>query len=99
MKIKASRLTLLGLCLLLAPAAFGNPITGAELSSSAGIASDQVTTIAKAAGALLGVVVTLIGGALTAWRASHEEKFTSPLLFALVGAAIAAVCTLGVVNT
>jgi hypothetical protein len=86
MKLKASHLALFALIALVATNAFAaGPFT------STTTAADDVKTIAKAGAAIIGGLVTIIGGALAAWKASHEEKFSTPLVCAIVGAAIAAV--------
>jgi len=60
-------------------------------ASAAQDAADETTSIVQTGGAILGGVVTFIGGAITAWKATHNEEFTKPLVFTLVGAAIGAV--------
>jgi len=54
-------------------------------------AASDIKTIATAAGGILGGVVTLIGGGITAFKAAHGEDFTKPLIMAIVAAAVAAV--------
>lgn len=78
----ATAALLVGACV----AAHASPFAGAAQD-----AADEASSIAQTAGAILGGLVTLIGGAITAWKATHNEEFTKPLLFTLVGAAVGAV--------
>jgi len=52
-------------------------------------ATDTIQNIAKAVGAILGGLITLIGGGIAAWKASKGEDFTKQLIFAIVGFVIA----------
>lgn len=54
-------------------------------------AQQSTTNVATTVGAVLGVVITLVGGGRVAWKAAHGETFTKELIFAIVGVAIAAV--------
>jgi len=49
-----------------------------------------ISTITNNASLVLGGLVVLIGGSITAWKAAHREPFTTPLLFSIVAAAVAA---------
>lgn len=88
MKLCKLRKPLLMAALVLAAsqAAHAGPFSGVSA------ATNDIKSLATAAGAILGGLVTLIGGAIAAWKASHGEEFTKPLLMAIVAAAIAAVC-------
>ncbi len=83
-KIKRG-LTLAALAVLIAAPAVAGPFSGA------GSGAADVTSLASAAGAVLGGAVTVIGGAISAWRAAHGESWTGALACAIAGAAIAAV--------
>lgn len=85
MKVK-KYLVLAAIVVAVAQSAHAGPFSGVTQ------ATNDVKSLATAAGAILGGLVTLIGGAIAAWKASHGEEFTKPLLMAIVAAAIAAVC-------
>ena len=63
-----------------------NPFRGVTSST------DDIRMIATAAGALLGGLFALIGGARAGWKAAHSEEFTKDLIFAIVGFVIGIVC-------
>ena len=84
---KYSRILALAALAVAATAAHAGPFSDGVAS-----ATKDTTSIVQAVGAVLGGVITLIGGGITAWKASHGEPFTKQLVFAIVGVAIAAVC-------
>ena len=55
---------------------------------------NETTSMASAVGAALGGIVTVIGGGYAAWEAVHNRPFTTPLVCAIAGAVIAAVCVI-----
>lgn len=56
--------------------------------------ADVLKEIAANISTILGPVMTLIGGGRAAWKASHGEAFTTPLIQAIVGVAIFGVAAL-----
>lgn len=54
-------------------------------------AQQETTSVASTVGAVLGMVILLIGGGRVAWKATHGETFTKELIFAIVGVAVAAI--------
>ena len=85
MSHRALRLIPLAVLALTSTAAFAGPFSGASSGAA------DVTSLAAAAGAVLGGAVTVIGGAIAAWKAAHGQPWTGALACAIAGAAIAAV--------
>lgn len=85
MSQRALRLLPLAALALTSTAAFAGPFSGASSGAA------DVTSLAAAAGAVLGGAVTVIGGCIAAWKAAHGQPWTGALACAIAGAAIAAV--------
>lgn len=79
-----------GITLVALAAVAAAPVVAGPFSGAGSGAAD-VTSLASAAGAVLGGAVTVIGGAISAWRAAHGQSWTGALACAIAGAAIAAV--------
>jgi len=86
MNPKLQRAITLGLTALVCAA----PLVAGPFGGAAS-AAGEAKGIASAAGGVLGGLVTVIGGSYAAWKAAHEQPFTTPLVCAIAGAAIAAV--------
>ena len=54
-------------------------------------AASDISSLLSAAGTVIGLLALGIGGGLAAYKASKNEEWTSPLLTACIGTAIAAV--------
>lgn len=67
--------------------ALASPFGGAVTT-----ATNETTNAARTVGGALGGIVTVIGGGYSAWEAAHSRPFTTPLVCAIAGAVIAAVC-------
>jgi hypothetical protein len=80
-----------GLMALLLALASANAFADSNPFAGVTAATTTVKTIGTAVGTVLGGTVTLIGGSIAGWKASHGESFTKPLLFAIVAAVIAGV--------
>ena len=85
MKIKIARYLPMLLLLGSGTVLLANPFAGVTS------AADTIKTVATAGGAILGGLITLIGGSIAAWKAAHGEPFTKPLVFAIVAFVIASV--------
>lgn len=57
-------------------------------------ATDDIRTIAAAAGAILGGLFALIGGARVGWKMVHREEWTADLIFAICGFVVGVVCVI-----
>jgi hypothetical protein len=58
------------------------------LSVGLGVWKDSLGKAVKTVAEPLGMVCTVLGGGRAAWAAAHGEKFTTPLLAAIVGLAM-----------
>lgn len=69
------------------------PVMAGPFAGASSGAAD-VTSLASAAGAVIGGAVTVIGGGLAAWKAAHGQPWTGALACAIAGVAIAAVAVI-----
>ena len=89
MKIKANHLILPAIALV--ALASSTPLVAGPFSTAASSASTEISSVAKVAGTVLGIVTTVISGCIVAWKASHSEPFTKELVFGIIGIIIAGV--------
>ena len=85
---KMKKLVLVVGAMAMAAQAYAGPFSGAATATT------DITSLGKAAAAIIGGICTLIGGCITAWKAAHGEEFTKPLIFSIISVAIAAVAAL-----
>jgi len=61
-----------------------------EFAGGMGNVTGGISTFTNRASLVLGGVVALIGGGMTAWKLAHGEPFTKTLVFSIVASAVAA---------
>lgn len=77
---------------VIAVAASANHLMASPFGGAVTTGVNETKSAASTVGAALGGIVTVIGGGYAAWEAVHSRPFTTPLVCAIAGAVIAAVC-------